>query len=115
MGIKNYDSRHPGVDQVLLARVEALGAALRPTPVVRLANPRLNLFAKLEYLSSSAASGSTRVFHAPRRDPARRVRRTTTVIESSSGNTGAARRVHRISTDLSPRRRSQHQKTLWEF
>jgi N-[(2S)-2-amino-2-carboxyethyl]-L-glutamate dehydrogenase len=29
----------------LLARVEALGAALRPTPVVRLAHPRLRLFA----------------------------------------------------------------------
>jgi hypothetical protein len=60
MDIRTLDSRHPGVDQVLLARVETLGAALRPTPVVRLANPHLNLFAKLEYLASSAARTARR-------------------------------------------------------
>jgi hypothetical protein len=31
------------------ARVEALGASLRPTSVVRLVHLRLDLFAKLEY------------------------------------------------------------------
>jgi hypothetical protein len=42
---------HPKPQEVdeLLARVEALGASLRPTPVVRLVHPRLNLVAKLEY------------------------------------------------------------------
>ena len=44
-------AKREGVDRELLARVEALGAALRPTPVVRLAHPRLKLFAKLEYHS----------------------------------------------------------------
>jgi hypothetical protein len=66
MDIRTLDSRHPGVDQVLLARVETLGAALRPTPVVRLANPHLNLFAKLEYLCVvGSADGSSR-FRIPR-------------------------------------------------
>ena len=91
MGVKTGNSRHSGVDQVLLARVEALGAALRPTPVVRLANPRLNLFAKLEYLSV-VGSLKDRPAYFMLRDAIRRgaVHRTTTVIESSSGNTGAA-------------------------
>jgi hypothetical protein len=48
---KALHAKRQGVDRELLARVEALGAALRPTPVVRLAHPRLHLFAKLEYQS----------------------------------------------------------------
>jgi 2,3-diaminopropionate biosynthesis protein SbnA len=83
--------KREGVDQELLARVEALGAALRPTPVVRLAHPRLNLFAKLEY-HSVVGSIKDRSAYYMLRDAVRRgvVRRTTTVIESSSGNTAAA-------------------------
>lgn len=80
-----------GVDQELLARVEALGSALRPTPVIRLAHPRLNLFAKLEF-HSVVGSLKDRPAYYMLRDAVRRgdVRRTTTVIESSSGNTGSA-------------------------
>jgi N-(2-amino-2-carboxyethyl)-L-glutamate synthase len=80
-----------GVDYELLARVEDLGAALRPTPVVRLAHPHLNLFAKLEY-HSVVGSIKDRPAYYMLRDAIRRgiVRRTTTIIESSSGNTGAA-------------------------
>jgi N-(2-amino-2-carboxyethyl)-L-glutamate synthase len=80
-----------GVDRELLARVEALGSALRPTPVVRLPHPRLNLFAKLEY-HSVVGSLKDRPAYYMLRDAIRRgdVRRTTTVIESSSGNTGSA-------------------------
>ena len=37
---KALHAKREGVDRELLARVEALGAALRPTPVVRLAHPR---------------------------------------------------------------------------
>lgn len=79
------------VDRELLDRVEALGASLRPTPVVRLAHPRLNLFAKLEY-NSVVGSLKDRPAYYMLRDAIRRgeVRRTTTVIESSSGNTGSA-------------------------
>src|SRR5574338_234233 len=79
------------VDRELLARVEDLGAALRPTPVVRLAHPGLKLFAKLEY-HSVVGSLKDRPAYYMLRDAIRRgaVRRTTTVIESSSGNTGAA-------------------------
>jgi cysteine synthase A len=75
----------------LLTRVEALVEVLRPTPVVRLAHPRLNLFAKLEYLNV-VGSLKDRPAYYMMRDAIRRgaVRRTTTVIESSSGNTGAA-------------------------
>jgi 2,3-diaminopropionate biosynthesis protein SbnA len=91
MGIETCDSKRRGVDQDLLARVETLGAALRPTPVVRLAHPRLNLFAKLEY-HSVVGSLKDRPAYYMLRDAIRRgvVRRTTTVLESSSGNTGAA-------------------------
>ncbi len=91
MGIETYDSKRRVVDQVLLARVEALGAALRPTPVVRLAHPRLSLFAKLEY-HSVVGSLKDRPAYYMLRDAIRRgaVRRTTTILESSSGNTGAA-------------------------
>jgi 2,3-diaminopropionate biosynthesis protein SbnA len=91
MGIETSESKRRGVDQDLLARVEALGAALRPTPVVRLAHPRLHLFAKLEY-HSVVGSLKDRPAYYMLRDAIRRgaVRRTTTVIESSSGNTGAA-------------------------
>ena len=80
-----------GVDRELLARVEALGSALRPTPVVRLAHPRLNLFAKLEF-HSVVGSLKDRPAYYMLRDAIRRgdVRRTTTIIESSSGNTGTA-------------------------
>ena len=39
--MKTLHVKHQGVDRELLARVEALGATLRPTPVVRLAHPRL--------------------------------------------------------------------------
>lgn len=79
------------VDRELLARVEALGAALRPTPVVRLAHPRLNLFAKLEY-HSVVGSLKDRPAYYMLRDAVRRgaVRRTTTIVESSSGNTASA-------------------------
>jgi N-(2-amino-2-carboxyethyl)-L-glutamate synthase len=82
---------HRAVDRGLLARVEALGSALRPTPVVRLAHPRLNLFAKLEY-HSVVGSLKDRPAYYMLRDAIRRgdVRQTTTVIESSSGNTGSA-------------------------
>jgi 2,3-diaminopropionate biosynthesis protein SbnA len=85
------DSKREGVDRELLARVEALGAALRPTPVVRLAHPRLNLFTKLEYLSV-VGSLKDRPAYYMLRDAIRHgfVRRTTTVVESSSGNTGVA-------------------------
>ena len=78
-------------DEDLLARAEALGAALRPTPVVRLAHPRVNLFARLEY-HSVVGSLKDRPAYYMLRDAIRRgvVRRTTTVIESSSGNTAAA-------------------------
>ena len=88
---KALHAKREGVDRELLARVEALGAALRPTPVVRLAHPRLNLFAKLEY-HSVVGSLKDRPAYYMLRDAIRRgdVRRTTTVIESSSGNTGSA-------------------------
>jgi N-(2-amino-2-carboxyethyl)-L-glutamate synthase len=91
MGTETCDSQCRGVDQDLLARVEALGAALRPTPVVRLAHPRLHLFAKLEY-HSVVGSLKDRPAYYMLRDAVRRgaVRRTTTILESSSGNTGAA-------------------------
>ena len=46
----------------LLARVAALGASLRPTPVVRLVHPRLNLFAKLGY---NNVAGSLKVSVTP--------------------------------------------------
>jgi hypothetical protein len=49
IAIKALHPKPQEVDRELLARVEALGASLRPTPVVRLVHPRLNLFAKLEY------------------------------------------------------------------
>jgi cysteine synthase A len=89
--VKVRDSKREGVDRELLARVEALGAALRPTPVVRLAHDRLKLFAKLEY-HSVVGSLKDRPAYYMLRDAIRRglVRRTTTVVESSSGNTGAA-------------------------
>ena len=88
---KALHAKRERVDRELLARVEALGAALRPTPVVRLAHPRLNLFAKLEY-HSVVGSLKDRPAYYMLRDAIRRgaVRRTTTVIESSSGNTGVA-------------------------
>jgi N-(2-amino-2-carboxyethyl)-L-glutamate synthase len=91
MGIETFVSKRPGVDRVLLARVEALGAALRPTPVVRLEHPRLRLFAKLEY-HSVVGSLKDRPAYYMLRDAIRRgeVRRTTTIVESSSGNTGVA-------------------------
>jgi 2,3-diaminopropionate biosynthesis protein SbnA len=91
MGTETCDSKRRGVDQELLARVEALGAALGPTPVVRLAHPRLHLFAKLEY-HSVVGSLKDRPAYYMLRDAIRcgAVRRTTTVLESSSGNTGAA-------------------------
>ena len=47
IAIKALHPKPQEVDRELLARVEALGASLRPTPVVRLAHPRLQLFAKL--------------------------------------------------------------------
>ena len=88
---KSIHALSAGVDRELLARVEALGSALRPTPVVRLAHPRLNLFAKLEYHSVVGSLKDRPAFYMLR-DAIRRgdVRRTTTVIESSSGNTGSA-------------------------
>jgi 2,3-diaminopropionate biosynthesis protein SbnA len=91
MGIETRGSKRRGVDRVLLDRVEALGAALRPTPIVRLAHPRLHLFAKLEY-HSVVGSLKDRPAYFMLRDAIRRgaVRRTTTILESSSGNTGAA-------------------------
>jgi 2,3-diaminopropionate biosynthesis protein SbnA len=91
MGMESHVSRREGVDRELLARVEALGAALRPTPIVSLAHPRLSLFAKLEY-HSVVGSLKDRPAYYMLRDAIRHgvVRRTTTVIESSSGNTGAA-------------------------
>jgi N-(2-amino-2-carboxyethyl)-L-glutamate synthase len=91
MGIETYDSKRRVVDQLLLARAEALGAALRPTPVVRLAHPRLHLFTKLEY-HSVVGSLKDRPAYYMLRDAIRRgaVRRTTTILESSSGNTGVA-------------------------
>jgi hypothetical protein len=49
IAIKALHRKPQEVDRELLARVEALGASLRPTPVVRLVHSRLNLFAKLEY------------------------------------------------------------------
>jgi cysteine synthase A len=91
MSIETRHSKREAVDHGLLARVEALGAALRPTPVVRLAHPRLNLFAKLEY-QSVVGSLKDRPAYYMLRDAIRRgvVRRTTTIVESSSGNTGVA-------------------------
>jgi len=91
MEIETCDSKRRGVDRALVARVEALGAALRPTPVVRLAHPRLHLFAKLEY-HSVVGSIKDRPAYYMLRDAIRRgaVHRTTTILESSSGNTGAA-------------------------
>jgi len=91
MGIGTCDSKRQGVDRGLVARVEALGLGLRSTPVVRLEHPRLNLFAKLEY-HSVVGSIKDRPAYYMLRDAIRRgaVRRTTTVIESSSGNTGVA-------------------------
>jgi cysteine synthase A len=91
LAVETGDSRRRGVDADLLARVEALGAALRPTPVVRLAHPCLNLFAKLEF-QSVVGSLKDRPAYYMLRDAVRRgaVRRTTTIIESSSGNTGVA-------------------------
>jgi 2,3-diaminopropionate biosynthesis protein SbnA len=89
---RGHQSLKPeGVDQELLARVDDLGGTLRPTPVVRLAHPRLTLFAKLEY-HSVVGSLKDRPAYYMLRDAIRRgvVRRTTTVIESSSGNTAAA-------------------------
>lgn len=49
IAIKALHPKPQEVDRELLARVEVLGASLRPTTVVRLVHPRLNLFAKLEY------------------------------------------------------------------
>jgi hypothetical protein len=49
IAIKALHPKPQEVDRELLARVDALGASLRPTTVVRLVHPRLNLFAKLEY------------------------------------------------------------------
>ena len=88
---KALHAKRKEVDPELLARVEALGASLRPTPVVRLAHPRLHLFAKLEY-HSVVGSLKDRPAYYMLRDAIRRgeIRRTTTVIESSSGNTGSA-------------------------
>ncbi len=88
---KALHAKRKEVDPELLARVEALGAVLRPTPVVRLEHPRLHLFAKLEY-HSVVGSIKDRPAYYMLRDAIRRgeIRRTTTVIESSSGNTGSA-------------------------
>jgi hypothetical protein len=49
IAIKALHPKPQEVDRELLARVDALGASLRPTTVVRLVHPRLNLFAKLDY------------------------------------------------------------------
>jgi hypothetical protein len=49
IAIKALHPKPQEVDRDLLARVEVLGASLRPTTVVRLVHPRLNLFAKLKY------------------------------------------------------------------
>lgn len=58
IAIKALHPKPQEVDRELLARVEALGASLRPTPVVRLVHLRLNLFAKLE---SNNVVGSLKV------------------------------------------------------
>jgi hypothetical protein len=49
IAIKALHPKPQEVNRELLARVDALGASLRPTTVVRLVHPRLNLFAKLDY------------------------------------------------------------------
>ena len=68
IAIKALHPKPQEVDRELLARVEALGASLRPTPVVRLVHLRLNLFAKLEYnnvVGSLKGRGRDAGFPAP--------------------------------------------------
>jgi len=78
-------------NQRLLKRVEDLGAILRPTPVVRLRYPCMNLYAKLEYCSV-VGSIKDRPAYYMLRDGIRQgaIQQGTTVVESSSGNTSSA-------------------------
>src|SRR5439155_13427685 len=75
----------------LVTRLERLRKTLRPTPHVRLAVERMNLFAKLEYLNPVGSIKDRPAYWILKRAAERgEICDETTVIESSSGNFASA-------------------------
>ena len=75
----------------LAARLEQLRKTLRPTPHVRLAVDRMNLYAKLEYVNPVGSIKDRPALWILKRAAERGdINDATTVIESSSGNFAAA-------------------------
>src|SRR6266566_9066606 len=87
--ILNRKRRRPA--SRLVARLERLRKALRPTPHVRLAVEGMNLFAKLEYVNPVGSIKDRSAYWILKRAAERgEIGDDTTVVESSSGNFAAA-------------------------
>jgi cysteine synthase A len=83
--------RQPRRAPSLVTRLEQLRKTLRPTPHVRLAVERMNLFAKLEFLNPVGSIKDRPAFWILKRAAERgEISDDTTVIESSSGNFASA-------------------------
>jgi cysteine synthase A len=82
---------HASSSQTLLQRVERLGRLLRPTPLVPVVVPGVNLFAKLEYVNPIGSIKDRSAYWILRRAVERgEIHEDTTIIESSSGNFATA-------------------------
>ena len=83
--------RQPRRAPSLVSRLEQLRKTLRPTPHVRLAVDRMNVFAKLEFLNPVGSIKDRPAFWILKRAAERgEICDETTVIESSSGNFASA-------------------------
>lgn len=75
----------------LISRLRALGALLKPTPIVRLEMPGMALYAKLEFHNPIGSLKDRTAYWILRRAAERgNLSQGTTVIESSSGNFASA-------------------------
>jgi N-(2-amino-2-carboxyethyl)-L-glutamate synthase len=85
----------------LLDRVAILTRMLRPTPIVRVADDRVDLFAKLEFLNGLASLKDRPALWILKRAIERgEVGPGTTLVESSSGNFGRALALFAAMLDL---------------
>jgi 2,3-diaminopropionate biosynthesis protein SbnA len=77
--------------QTLFQQVEQLGRLLRPTPLIPVSVPSLNVFAKLEYVNPIGSIKDRSAYWILRRAVERgEIHEGTTIIESSSGNFATA-------------------------
>ena len=83
--------KRPKPASALVARLRCLGKTLRPTPHVRVPLPRMDLFAKLEYMNPVGSIKDRSAYWILKRAAERgEICEETTVIESSSGNFACA-------------------------